>query len=328
MKSNYALAMAVASVALLASNVMGGAPESPVDLGTAGNFTVLSKSGISTVPPSAIVGDIGVSPIAGEAFTGFSLTMDSTIQFSTSAQLTGKAYAANYSAPTPTMLTVAIGDMGAAYADAVGRTLPDATELGTGNISGLTLVPGLYKWGTGVLINDDVILKGGPNHVWIFQIAGDLTMASDKSIILSDGAQANHIFWQVAGGAGVDIGTGSHFEGIILAQTMINFQTGASHNGRLYAQTAVTLDFNSVVKPDESLPPLRFVQIDHESPDTVLALTNKPDIEITLEYCEDLVMTNWIPLSTYTPTVSPYVTTDTTATATADIKRFYRAFYP
>jgi hypothetical protein len=256
------------------------------------------------------------------------LILDGTTQFSTSSQLTGKAYAANYAEPTPAMLTVAVGDMGIAYADAAARSSPDKTELAAGDISGLTLVPGLYKWGTGVLINDDVILAGGPNHVWIFQIAGDLTMASDTSIILSGGAQANHIFWQVAGGAGVNIGTGSHFEGIILARTAINMKTGASINGRLYAQTEVTLQSNPVVKPNEDLPPLRFVQIDHELTDIVLALTNKPDIAITVEHCTNLVTTNWIFLSTATPTVSPYVTTDTTAAATADIKRFYRAFYP
>jgi len=231
---------------------MGGYPELPIDLGSAGNFGVLAKTGISTVPKSNVTGDMGVSPIDSAAITGFSLTLDSTSTFSTSIQVTGKVYASDYSTPTPSILITAISDMGTAYADAAGRQSPDSTELGGGDISGKTLLPGLYKWGTSVSINTDVTLAGGPEDVWIFQIAGNLTMASAKSVILSGGAQARNIFWQVAGGVGVDIGTTSHFEGIILAQAGINMQTGASMNGRLLAQTAVTLQSNAVTEPTDS----------------------------------------------------------------------------
>jgi hypothetical protein len=218
----------------------------PVSLGAAGNFAVLSKTGISTVPPSAVTGDIGVSPIDSTAITGFSLILDSTTCFSTSSQLVGKAYAANYSSPTPANLTTAVSDMETAYTDAAGRTLPNHTELGAGNIGGMTLAPGLYKWGTDVTIPTDVTLSGGPNEVWIFQIAGNITIASNKRVNLSGGAQAKNIFWQIAGGVGVAIGTGAHFEGIILAQKTIIVKTGASINGRLLAQAAVTLEANTV----------------------------------------------------------------------------------
>jgi hypothetical protein len=139
--------------------------------------------------------------------------------------------------------------MQTAYTDAAGRTLPDSSELGSGNIGGMTLVPGLYKWSTAVTIPDDVTFAGGPGDVWILQIAGDLTIAGAKAVVLSGGAQAKNIFWQVAGGMGVDVGTTAHFEGVILARTAINLQTGASINGRLLAQTAVTLDANTVTTP-------------------------------------------------------------------------------
>lgn len=240
------LAFAVTAIFLHQNAI---AAHEPVDLGTAGNFAILAKTGISTVPPSAVTGDIGVSPIDSTAVTGFSVILDSTTRFATSPQVTGKIYAADYSSPTPANLTTAVGDMQTAFTDAAGRSLPDFTELGTGNIGGLTLVPGLYKWGTGVTIPTDVTLSGGPNDIWIFQIAGSVTMASDKSVFLSGGAQAKNIFWQVSGGVGVDIGTGAHFEGIILAEKGINFQTGASINGRLLSQTAVTLDANTVTIP-------------------------------------------------------------------------------
>jgi len=219
----------------------------PVELGTAGNFVILAKSGISNVPTSAITGDIGVSPIASTAITGFSLSLDSSGQFSTSDQIVGKAYAADYSPPTPALMTTAISDMEAAYTDAAGRPTPDFIGLGNGDISGLTLVPGLYKWVTGVTVSTNVILDGGPNDVWIFQISEGLTIASGASVILAGGAQTKNIFWQVAGVAVLN--TTAHLEGIVLCQTGITLATGATVNGRLLAQTAVTLDASTVTQP-------------------------------------------------------------------------------
>jgi len=222
----------------------------PVDLGLAGTYAILAKSGISTTGSTLITGDIGVSPIDSTAITGFGLTLDASNQFATSSLLVGKAYAADYTEPTPANLTTAVSNMETAYTDAAGRTLPDATELGAGEIGGMTIAPGLYKWATGVLITTDVTLNGGSEDVWIFQIAEDLTVASGKSVILSGGAQAKNIFWQVAGGVGVEIGTTAHMEGIILAQNAIIMNTGASWNGRALAQKAVTLDANTITEPD------------------------------------------------------------------------------
>src|SRR5450759_1002458 len=236
-----------ASASQLARKPVVATGLAPVNLGTAGNFAILSKSGISTVPSSVVTGDIGVSPIAHTAITGFSETMDLSNKFSTSAQVVGKIYAADYTAPTPTNMTTAVSDMEIAYTDAAGRTLPGFTELGAGEIGGLTLVPGLYKWGTDVSISKDVKLSGGPNDVWIFQIAGTLTQAAATKVILKGGALAKNIFWQSAGA--VAIGTTAHFEGVILAKTMIDMNTGASANGRLLAQTAVTLQQTTVTQP-------------------------------------------------------------------------------
>ena len=173
--------------------------------------------------------------------------MDSSNEFATSSLVTGKAYAADYTPPTPTTMTTAVSDMETAYTDAAGRTLPDATELGAGDISGMTLSPGLYKWGTGVLINTGVTLSGSSTGVWIFQIAEDLTVGDGAIITLSGGAQAKNIFWQVAGQA--TLGTTSNFKGIILSHTAIAMNTGATLNGRALAQTAVTLDANAVTAP-------------------------------------------------------------------------------
>ena len=167
--------------------------------------------------------------------------------FSTSALVTGKIYAADYTVPTPTTMTTAISDMETAYTDAAGRTNPTATELGAGNIGGMTLAPGLYKWSTNVTIPTDVTLSGGPNDVWIFQVAGNLIMSSATHIILSGGAQAGNVFWVVAGQT--TIGTTTAFNGNILDQTTIVLNTGATLTGRALAQAAVTLDSNEVYLP-------------------------------------------------------------------------------
>jgi Ice-binding-like len=219
---------------------------SPVDLGLAGDYVILAKTAISTVPTSAVTGNLGVSPAAASYITGFALTADSTNVFSTSPQVTGKVYAADYASPTPSNMTTAVSDMELAFSDAAGRAA-DVTELGAGNIGGMTLEPGVYKWGTGLLIPTDVTLTGGATAVWIFQVAQDLTMSSATNIILTGGALPRNVFWQVSGQ--VSLGTTAHFEGVVLTQTSITLETGASINGRLLAQTAVNLDGSALVDP-------------------------------------------------------------------------------
>lgn len=228
---------------------VSAAGPAPVPLGSAGSFVILAKSAVSTTGTTAVVGDIGLSPAAATFITGFALSADAGNTFSSSSLVTGKLFAANYAVPTPAFLTTSVSDMETAFTDAAGRTLPDFTELGAGNISGLTLAPGLYKWGTGVLITEEgVTLSGGANDVWIFQIAEDLTVNNSAIVRLSGGAQAKNIFWQVSGQA--TLGTAADFKGIILSQTLISLNTGAKLTGRALAQTAVTLDATAITKPD------------------------------------------------------------------------------
>ena len=217
-----------------------------VDLGTAGNFAILAKAGVSTTGTTKITGNIGVSPIAATAITGFGLVRDSSGAFSTSTLVTGRVYASNYAVPAPSELTSAVGAMETAYKNAAGRTA-DVTELGAGNIGGLTLAPGVYKWGTGVIIPTDVTLSGSKNAVWIFQIAGTLNISSAKKVILQSGALPKNIFWQVAGN--VALGTGSHMEGILLCKTDVSLLTRASMNGRILSQTAAVLQKATVTEP-------------------------------------------------------------------------------
>ena len=217
-----------------------------VNLSTAGAYVILSKSGISTTGVTSVVGDMGVSPITASAITGFALSTPATT-FTTSSLVTGKVWAANYAVPTPANLTAAVLDMQTAYTNAAGRTLPDFTELGAGNITGKTLVPGLYKWGTGVSLSGAVTLNGDATAVWIFQIGQNLTVGNGASVNLTGGALASNVFWQVAGQA--TLGTTAAFKGIILSKTLISFNTGATLTGRALAQTAVTLNATTITHP-------------------------------------------------------------------------------
>jgi hypothetical protein len=225
----------------------------PVKLRGAGDFVILTKTGITNIPASAITGNIGSSPITAAAMDNVFCNEISGIIYGADAAYTGSGAITCFAgaAVDNTLVASAVLDMGTAYTDAAGRTLPDVTELGAGDISGMTLAPGLYKWSSGVLISTDVTLSGTANDVWIFQIAGDLTQADASRVILQGGAQAKNIFWQVGGSAGMTLGTTAHLEGVILAEKGISINTDATVNGRLMSQTAVTLDHNTVTQPTE-----------------------------------------------------------------------------
>jgi hypothetical protein len=219
-----------------------------VNLGTAGDFVLIGKTKISTTGTTKITGDIGVSPVAATYITGFGLIMDVSNTYSTSSLITGKVYAADYTDPTPTKMTIAIGDMETAYTNAAGRTLPDYSELYLGNLTGKTLTRGLYKWTTAVSISSGgLTISGGVNDIFIFQVAQDLVLTSGAIVTLSGGVQASNIFWQVSGA--VLLGTTAEMKGIILCKTQIALNTGASLLGRALAQTAVTMDANAITSP-------------------------------------------------------------------------------
>jgi len=256
MKKKILIAILMLFVSFLAmmstGNFFAKSGQSQVDVGSAGNFVILAKTGISTTGNTSITGNIGVSPIDSTAITGFALVMDSTNTFSTSSLVDGRVYASDYALPTPSVMTTAISDMEAAYTDAAGRTPVDYSNVGSGSLGGNVLLAGVYKWNSGVTIATNITLSGSSSDVWIFQIAGNLVTSSSTTINLAGGALPSNVFWQVAGYT--ELGTYSYFNGVILDKTYIAMDTGATLNGRAFAQTAVTLDSNTVGACGETVP--------------------------------------------------------------------------
>lgn len=223
----------------------------PVSLGTAGAFVILAKTGVtnSVAATLSITGDIGSSPITAAAMNTIPCAnVNGTIYGVDAAYSGGNCFFDSES--NKTLVDTAVLDMELAYADALGRTSPDFIELAAGDISGMTLVPGLYKWETGVLISGaGITLSGGATDVWIFQIGDNLTIGNSANITMSEGVNPKNVFWQVSGQA--TIGTDVNFKGIILSHSLISVDTGTIVNGRLFAQTKVTLQGNIVSQPQE-----------------------------------------------------------------------------
>jgi hypothetical protein len=233
-------------------SLSGGALIAAGDLTAASSYVILSKTGITNTGASKITGNLGLSPGAASLIGGFGLVADATNVFSKSSLVTGKIYASDYAPPTPANLTAAVSNMQTAYTNAnglpaAGGALPGNECPGAGSFGGLTITPGVYKCTTDVLIptGTNVTLSG--TGVYVIRTSGGLTQFADTQVKLTNGALAKNIFW-VVGGV-VDIGTNATMQGVILAQTNIAVKTGAKVNGRLLAQTAVTLDANTVVVP-------------------------------------------------------------------------------
>jgi hypothetical protein len=231
-----------------------------VRLGKADKYVILTKTGISTVPTSAITGDIAVSPIAATAITGFGLSAHSTNKFSTTPQVVGQVFAADYAVPIPTRLTDAIGAMEAAYTDAKGRHTSSGNEYdspafslgvqdGVLAVLGSTaneMTSGVYTFKE-VTIGADIYFTGSATDIFIIQISGNLMQVDGTNVHLLGEAKAENIFWQVAGK--VEVGTGSHMEGILLAKNQILFKTGSSLKGRAFSQTSCDLQVATITEP-------------------------------------------------------------------------------
>ncbi|MBN1981811.1 MAG: DUF3494 domain-containing protein [Chitinivibrionales bacterium] len=218
----------------------------PVNLRSAADFVILSGAAITNIPTTMITGDVGISPAAGSSITGL-----------TTFQVTGTIYTVDATGPDGSVedaanLTAAMADLTAAYNDAAGRTpTPTGSFLnaGAGNLGGLTVAPGLYKYTSSAFITgSNVTLKGSAEDVWIFQIGSTLIVGNGIKVILAGGAKVSHVFWQV--GTSATLGTASVFKGTIMADQSITFNAGARLDGRALARVGViTLSSNTITRP-------------------------------------------------------------------------------
>jgi hypothetical protein len=208
----------------------------PVSLGSAVTYGVLGGATVTSAGLTVINGDLGISP--GTAYTGFPPGI-----------VNGNIHAGD---PVAAKAQAAVG---IAYNNAVARKNPTAVPA---DIGGLTLTPGLYNAPTTLGISSTVTLNGQnkPFSVFIFQIPSTLTTAVNSAVVLTNGAMACNVFWQV--GSSATLNTNSTFVGTIMAAASISVGTGSTVTGRLLAQSgAVTLLDNTISVPVPAQSPKR-----------------------------------------------------------------------
>ncbi len=312
------LILVLAMAFMTAHRTLAAGP-APVDLGSAAPFTILAATTITTTGGGVINGNVGLSPGTG---AGIGIP---------AAQVNGTIYEVDATGPAgavtdPALLTAAMNDLTTAYDDARDRTpVPTGAFLnpGAGNIGGMNLGPGLYKFdGTASITGLDLTLTGGPDDVWIFQIGADLQVGNGIQVKLAGGAQSRNIFWQV--GTSAVIGTTAVFMGNILAYTAIAMNTGSTMNGRALASTAaVTYNGDNGTLSTPASPV--FAGISKTRTNATVVLDTSPYFFVTLQSSPSLSLANWTTIATNTPVTSPWTFTDTNATATVT-RCFYRAF--
>ncbi len=214
-----------------AATTIGG----PIDLGAADTFGVLAASEVTNTGATTVNGDVGVSP--GTAITGFTGAPNGLVN--------GTTHSAD------ALAIQAQTDLTAAIVDAAGLT---PTTSGLGNLSGLSLTPGVYSGGELSLNSGGLLtLAGTADSIWVFQAASTLTVGSTARVLITGGASSCNVFWQI--GSSATIGTGAAFVGTVMASASITANTGATIEGRLLADTAaVTLQSNVITRPTGCAP--------------------------------------------------------------------------
>lgn len=297
------LGLILALTVMLTQPTMAAGP-APIDLKSCNHFTILAYSTITSTSGGAINGDMGLSP-AG-SLVGFPPATNN-----------GTFYNGG------PIATQAQADLAAAYNDAAGRT-PTTTYPPIQDLGGLILTNGVYNDPSSFAITGTLTLdaQGDPNAVWIFQAGSTLDTAVGSRVVLTHGAQACNVFWQV--GSSATLGTSCDFKGTILATVSITMNAGSILDGRALAQTGtVTFNGNSGSLPTPEAP--SFTDISRAANDSITVVLNTtPYFLLTLQTSPDLLLTNWTTIATDTPITTPWTFTNNVAAGVPWL--FYRAF--
>ena len=211
--------------------VTSASPSVGPSLGTAAAFAVLGSTAVSCTGVSNIAGDVGVAP-AG-AVTGFPAPC--------TISAPGRA--------TPhindAVATTAQADVTPAY-NAL-AAMPCGTALTGQDLGGKTLAPGVYCFTSSAQLTGILTLAGPANGLWVFQVASALTTGTSAQVVLSGGAQAKNVFWQI--GSSATLGQTTAFQGNIIAAVSVTLVQGASLHGRALSKAGVTMDTNIITLP-------------------------------------------------------------------------------
>jgi Ice-binding-like/Putative Ig domain len=215
-----------------AASVLSG----PINLGTSSTYGVLAASAITNTGPTVVTGDLGVSPQS--SITGFTGLPN------------GTNIGVVHDNDAPALM--AQNDLTTAFNSAAGLT---PISSGLSQLNGMSLTPGVYSGGALALSNNGTLTLAGvdANSIWVFQAASSLTIGSATHIVITGGASACNVFWEV--GSSASIGTSANFQGTVLAAQSVTAATGATVTGRLLARgAAVTLDSNTINVPLNCTP--------------------------------------------------------------------------
>jgi hypothetical protein len=296
------LVLAVAFMA--APRTLQAAGPAPVNLRSAAHFTILAASTTTTIGEGIINGDVGLSPVGSQGIPP------------------ARIHGTIYNGDPDGIAAQAQLDLTAAIIAASPAQLPGGINAGA-ELGGKTLVAGVYQSPSGSYgITGDLTLFGGPDDVWVFQMASTLTVAVSGRVILTGGAQARNVFWQV--GSSATLGTSSVFKGTIMAYASISMNASSTLEGRALAQNgAVTFNGDGGNLPIPAAS--KFTGIARTTTNATVVLNTSPYFLVTLQSNPNLSPTNWTTMATNYPVTNIWTFTDTNATPTS-IQHFYRAF--
>ena len=292
----------LAVIIMAAQQTLLAAGPAPVNLRSAAHFTILATSTTTTTGGGIINGDVGLSPVGSQGIPPDKIngTIDNGDPIAAQSQL----------------------DLTAAIIASSPAQLPGGINAGA-ELGTQTLVAGVYQSPSGSYdITGDLTLFGGPDDVWVFQMASTLTVAVSGRVILTGGAQARNIFWQV--GSSATLGTSSVFEGTVMAYASITMNASSTLDGRALAQNgAVTFNGDGGTLPTPAAP--IFTSISRTHTNSTVVLNTSPYFLVTLQSSPNLSPTNWTMIATNTPTTNSWNFTDTNTMTTLP-QRFYRAY--